>query len=128
MPFVPSTRFVLLAIVPLLFGAVTAVEPRFLWPMLLADLALLLVAALDAVLGRDVLVSIEREPPRIFSVGRANLVRLQLHSSARRPLSVQVNDDVAPGLVVEGLPKTVVLGPSAHASLTYHVRPSRRGL
>jgi uncharacterized protein (DUF58 family) len=109
MPFIPTTRFVLLAIVPLLFGAVTAVEPRFVWPMLLVDLGLLLVAALDAFWGRAVVVQIEREPPRIFSVGRANLVRLHLHTSAQRPLQVQVNDDVAQGLIVEGLPKTVVL-------------------
>ncbi|MBN2573888.1 MAG: DUF58 domain-containing protein [Deltaproteobacteria bacterium] len=166
MPFVPSTRFVLLAVAPLVLGAVTAIEPSFVLPMLLVDLGIALVALGDAWLGRRVLVGIEREPPRIFSVGRANLVRLHLRSSARRPLPVQVNDDAAPGLAVEGLPKTVVLAgaphpnpvpasgergksiasprvrgeadarsaagegtPSVrHALVTYHVRPSRRGL
>ncbi|HEY5284169.1 MAG TPA: DUF58 domain-containing protein, partial [Polyangia bacterium] len=107
MPFVPSTRLVLLALVPLLLGAVTALEPSFLWPMLLADLGIVVVAAVDAWLGRRVLARVEREPPRIFSVGRANMVRLNVHSTARRPLSVAVNDDCAAGLVVEGLPKTV---------------------
>ena len=155
MPFVPSTRLVLLAVVPLLLGVVAAVEPRFVWPMLLVDLGIALLAAGDAFLGRRVLVRAEREPPRIFSVGRANLVRLHLYSSARRPLAVQVNDDVAPGLVIEGLPKIVPVaaaprpnplpagrgegdarsaageGESAsvcHALVTYHIRPSRRGL
>jgi uncharacterized protein (DUF58 family) len=128
MPFVPSTRLVLLAVVPLLLGAVTAVEPGFLWPMLLVDLGIGLLAAGDALLGRRVLVRAEREPPRIFSVGRANLVRLHLHSSARRALAVRVNDDVAPGLVIEGLPQTANVAASGHALVTYHVRPSRRGL
>jgi len=45
MPFVPSQRLVLLAVLPLLLGAVSALEPSFVWPMLLADLALALVAA-----------------------------------------------------------------------------------
>jgi uncharacterized protein (DUF58 family) len=128
MPFVPSTRFVLLAVAPLLFGVVTALEPRFALPMLLVDLAIALLAAADAWFGRRVLVRVEREPPRIFSVGRANLVRLHLHSQARRPLQVQVNDDAAPELAVEGLPKAVQAPGPGHALVTYHVRPSRRGL
>jgi uncharacterized protein (DUF58 family) len=128
MPFVPSTRFVLLAIAPLLLGAVTALEPSVLLPMLLADLGLALLVAGDVWLGRRVLVRVEREPPRIFSVGRLNLVRLHLHSSARRALRVQVNDDAADGLAIEGLPKTVPLAAGAHALVTYHVRPSRRGM
>ena len=128
MPWVPSPRFVLLAVLPLLLGAVTALEPSFVWPMLLADLALLLLAAGDALAGRRVLVQVEREPPRIFSVGRANLVRLHLQASARRPLPVRVTDDAAPELRVEGLPKTVVLPVAGNTLLTYHVRPTRRGL
>ena len=87
MPFVPSIRFVLLALVPLLFGAVSALEPESIWPMLIADAALAALAALDAFLGRPVLVRAEREPPRIFSVGRANLVRLRLTSRSRAPAS-----------------------------------------
>ena len=97
MPFVPSHRLVLLAVVPLVLGAVTALEPSLVWPMLLADLAVVLVAAVDAWLGRRVLVRVEREPPRIFSVGRLNLVRMHVYSSARRALAVQVNDDSADG-------------------------------
>jgi uncharacterized protein (DUF58 family) len=128
MPFVPSQRLVLLAVLPLLLGAVSALEPSFVWPMLLADLAVVLVAGVDAWLGRRVLVRIEREPPRIFSVGRLNLVRMHVYSSARRPLAVQVNDDGADGLSIDGLPKTVQVPATGHALVTYHVKPSRRGL
>ncbi len=128
MPFVPSARLALLAVVPLLFGVVTALEPALVWPMLVADLALLLLAGADAWLGRRVLAGARREPPRIFSVGRANLVRLHVTSTAKRPLAVEVTDDCATGLPSEGLPTTVVVPSTGHALVTYHVRPSRRGL
>jgi uncharacterized protein (DUF58 family) len=128
MPFIPSTRLVLMAALPLLLGAVTAVEPGFVWPMLLVDLGIVLLAVADAFLGRHVLLRIEREPPRIFSVGRANLVRLHVYASGRRGLDVQVTDDAGPGLAIAGLPKTVPMPAAGHALVTYHVRPQRRGL
>jgi uncharacterized protein (DUF58 family) len=128
MPFIPTSRLVLLALVPVLLGSVTALEPSLLWAMLLTDVAALLLVAVDAWLGRRVLVRVEREPPRIFSVGRANLVRLHVRATARLPLRVLVTDDGAPELVVEGLPTQVVVPETGHAQVTYHVRPSRRGL
>jgi len=128
MPFVPSVRLALLAVVPLLFGVVTALEPALVWPMLVADLVLLVFAATDAWLGRRVLVEVNREPPRIFSVGRANQVRLHLTSLARRPLRVRVNEDMAAELVSEGLPINALIPSTGHVGVTYHVRPARRGL
>ena len=115
MPFVPTTRLVLLALAPLLLGAVTALDPGFVWPMLLLDLGVAMFAAVDAWLGRRAILRVEREPPRIFSVGRPNLVRLHLYSRCRRPLAVQVNDDADATLTLEGLPKTVQV-PAAPAA------------
>jgi uncharacterized protein (DUF58 family) len=57
-----------------------------------------------------------------------NLVRMNLTSSAQKPMAVQVNDDGAEGLAMEGLPKTVQVPATGHVLVTYHVRPSRRGL
>ena len=128
MPFVPSTRLALLAVVPFLLGAVAALETSLVWPMLVADGVVVAIAAFDAWLGRRILVRAEREPPRIFSVGRANQVRLHLYSTALRPLAVQVNDDCATGLVADGLPATVVVPATGHALVTYHIKPTRRGL
>ena len=126
MPFVPSTRLVLLAVLPLLLGAVTALEPGLLWPMLLCDLALVVLAATDAWLGRRVVARVEREPPRIFSVGRANAVRLHVYSTAGRRL--WLNDDCASQLPSTGLPMCVEIPATGHSTVTYHVTPSRRGL
>jgi uncharacterized protein (DUF58 family) len=128
MPFVPSIRLVLLAVLPFLFGAVTALEPALVWPMLGADVLLLLLAATDAWLGRRAIAHVVREPPRIFSVGRANPVRLRVTSTAKRPLAVLVADDAAAELVLEGLPTTLKVPSTGHAQVTYHVRPRRRGL
>jgi uncharacterized protein (DUF58 family) len=128
MPFVPSARLAMLAVVPLLFGALTALEPWFAWPMLIADSALFLLAAADAWLGRRVIAEVKREPPRIFSVGRANPVRLQITTTARRPLVVQVNDDAVAALAIDDLPARVPVPATGHATVTYHVRPRARGL
>lgn len=128
MPFVPSTRLVLIAVLPFVFGMATALESAFVWPMLIADLAVIVLAATDAWLGRRTVIHVEREVPRIFSVGRANLVRLRVSSSASRSLDVQITDDLAAGLSAEGMPAKVRLAARAHDSLSYHVRPGRRGL
>jgi uncharacterized protein (DUF58 family) len=128
MPFVPTPRLALLALVPVLLGAVSALEAGFVWPMLLLDLGIVVLATADAWFGRRVLVKIEREPPRICSVGRANLVKVVISSVARRPLAVQVIDDCDPWLAIEGLPKTALVPAAGHAQITYHVRPGRRGL
>ena len=126
MSFVPAPRLVLLALVPLLLGAVTALEPSLVWPMLVSDLGLVALAAVDAWLGRRVLARIEREPPRIFSVGRANIVRLHLTSTPGR--RVWVNDDCPSDLPSSGLPLNVEVPATGHTTVTYHVTPGRRGL
>lgn len=128
MPFLPSSRLALLAVVPLLFGTVAAVEGALVWPALAADLLLLVLTAVDAWLGRRRVVQVERQSPRIFSVGRANPVKLRVVSQARRPLSVRLTEDCGAAWVGEGLPVTVQLAAGGYSEVTYHVRPQRRGL
>jgi uncharacterized protein (DUF58 family) len=124
---VPSRRLVGLGAVTLLLAFAVFADRR-LWPALLwADLGLLLVAAVDALLGRRVLVDIERRPPGTFSIGRANPVELSVHSRARRPLALQIVDDLFPSARSDELPLSVTLPPGASATLRYRVRPSQRG-
>jgi uncharacterized protein (DUF58 family) len=124
---IPALPLVLLTLVPLALSLLVVFEPALTRVVLVADAAWALVAALDAVLGRRALVSVVREPPEVFSVGRANAVRLRIRSRSRRALTVQVMDDVPPDVTAIGLPATVQLPPGGRADLTYHVRPSRRG-
>ena len=127
MPFVPTARLCLLAWCRWGWAWRWWPSPGCWLPLLAVDLLIALVAGLDALLGRRRLVTIEREPPRVLSVGRPNPVRLHLRSLAPRPLRVSVTDDRSPELEALELPLQVTLPPGGQASLVYHVRPSRRG-
>jgi uncharacterized protein (DUF58 family) len=127
MPFVPTARLCLLALVPFGLGIGMVGTQALLLPMLAADLVVVLLAALDALLASGRLVTVEREPPRVLSVGRANPVRLTLRSTAGRPLQVSVTDDHSDGLGSDELPARVTVPARGRASLVYHVRPTRRG-
>ncbi len=127
MPLTPTARLCLLALAPLGLGIAMVITPAAFGPLLAVDLLLVLVAALDALLARGRLLRVEREPARIFSVGRPNLVRLQLRSRARRPLEVWVTDDRSAELPADDLPARVTIPPGGRATVVYHVRPTRRG-
>jgi uncharacterized protein (DUF58 family) len=128
MPLVPTARLCLLALAPLGLGLAMVFERWLLGPLLAADLALALLALVDAVLARRRLVTVEREPPRVLSVGRPNPVRLHLRSTAGRPLEVTLTDDRSEALVSDELPVRVNVPARGRATVVYHVRPTRRGL
>ena len=128
MAFIPTARLCLLALVPLGLGLATVATPALLGPMLTADAVIVLLAALDAFLGRRALITVEREPPRVLSVGRPNPVRLRLRSRATRALRVTVTDDLSDQLSAPELPLEVTVPALGRAALVYHVRPSRRGM
>jgi uncharacterized protein (DUF58 family) len=128
MPLVPTLRLVLLALVPLGLGAGMVLDQTLLLPMLAVDGALALLAVLDGLLAMGRAVTVEREPPSVLSVGRANPVRLHLLSTSRRRLAVTVTDDRPPEVEALGLPARATLRARGRASLVYHLRPSRRGL
>jgi uncharacterized protein (DUF58 family) len=124
---IPSRRLVLVG--ALTFGLALAVFANHrLWPALVAtDLAIALVAAVDALWARRGFVEVERLPPATFSIGRSNVVELTLTSRARRTLTVAITDDLFPSARAEGLPATLVLPAGASATVRYVVRPTERG-
>lgn len=124
---IPSGRFVLLLIVPVVLGLATIGDRSLLVPMLAADAGILAVAVVDALFARRPLVSVVRESAEVFSIGRPNSVTLHLRSSARRSLSVAVRDDLFPGASTDDFPLEVKLRPRSRATLTYSVEPRRRG-
>jgi uncharacterized protein (DUF58 family) len=127
MPLIPTPRLVLLALAPLALGIAMAFDTTLLVPMLAADGGLVLLALLDAALASGRSVVVAREPPAVLSVGRANAVRLQLRSTARRPLEVTVTDDRPPEVGVADLPARATLAARGRATVTYRLSPSRRG-
>jgi uncharacterized protein (DUF58 family) len=127
MPLIPTPRLVLLALAPLVLGIGMAIDTSFLRPMLAADAGLVLLALLDGLLASGRLVAVTRETPAVLSVGRANRVRLQIRSIARRSLDVSVTDDRPPEVAADNLPARATLAPRGRANLVYHLSPSRRG-
>jgi uncharacterized protein (DUF58 family) len=118
---------VLLALAPLALGIGMAFDASLLAPMLAADGALVLLAVIDGLLAGGRAVAVTREAPAVLSVGRANPIRLQLRSRARRRLAVTITDDRPPNVTVDNLPARATLDARGRASLVYHLHPSRRG-
>ncbi len=124
---IPSRALVLLMAGPLALSLFTVVDQSLVWPMMAADLAILLVALLDVALARRPLVSVQREAPAVFSVGRPNVVTLHVRSNARRRLAIRIHDDLFRDSESPDLPVSTDLAPRGSATLRYHVRPRRRG-
>ena len=124
---IPARPLVLLSLVPLALGALVLVDRSMLWPMLGVDVALVLVALGDLALAWRPLVSVSREAPDVFSLGRPNRVRLSLRSQARRRLSMRVTDDLFDDARAIGLPAELSLPRRGTGSVEYQVEPSRRG-
>jgi uncharacterized protein (DUF58 family) len=127
-PLVPTTRLVLLALAPLALGIAAVIDPAMVVLALAADGALALLALADAALCRRPVVHLERESAPVWSVGRANAVRLHVRSTARRRLAVRVKDDLPADVACADLPAAVAVPAGGRATLTYHARPARRGV
>ena len=96
------------------------------WGLLLA-MALLL--ALDAELARRLpRPLLQRQLSPSLALGRWGEVQLQVSHGGRRPLSLDIIDHVPAGLVCQGLRQRLQLGAGESASLSYRLRPLRRGL
>jgi uncharacterized protein (DUF58 family) len=124
---IPSRSLVLLAIVPLALAVATLADRTLLLPMLAADLGIALLAAFDALLARRPLVTVKRHAPAVFSIGRPNLVTLEVRSSASRRLAVSVADDLFDTAECDDLPVRLDLPARGFATTHYRVRPTRRG-
>ncbi len=125
---IPSRTLVLLLIAPLCFGLAAAADAAFVWPMLALDGAIVAAAGLDAALARRRLVTVSRTvEPGVFSLGRPNVVRLELRSLASRRLRVQVNEDLFEHAQAQGLPLQLELPPRGRVHASYRVVPQRRG-
>ena len=124
---IPSRALVLFSLGPLVLSFATLLDHGLVWAMIAVDIAVLLVAGVDALLARRPLVSVARFAPSVLSVGRPNVVRLELRSAARRRLDVRVTDDLWDSATCDELPLTVRLEPRGHAETRYRVVPHRRG-
>lgn len=124
---IPSARLCLLALAPVLFALGAVVDATLLWPMLALDGVIAVVAIADALLGLGQKVGAQRSRVGVLSIGRDNPVTIELTSRLRRRTTVLLNDDLPVELTATELPARVALAPRGRATVTYYVRPSRRG-
>jgi uncharacterized protein (DUF58 family) len=124
---VPTRAFVWLSVVPLVLGALAALQPSLVKSVALLDGALVACAALDALFCLRKQLEVRRVAPDVLSLKRRNAVRLELDSKATRRLHVQVLDDLFDGAVARDLPAAGEIPARGQLTLTYHVEPSVRG-
>lgn len=124
---IPSGRLwlilCLLALPTIAAGFITGLGPL----IVLLDVALLLVAALDFVLARRAPVKLWRELPVRLQVGVSNPVTLHLVNTARRALRLDVRDDSPQEFESKPAVLSLTVSASSRATLHYTTTPTKRG-
>lgn len=93
-----------------------------------AMLALLLLAGLDAMLGRRLpALRVERLTAGVWAVDSWNSITLKLHNQDSRRLQLQLIDDYPSRWQLEGLPHSALLEAGAWLAISYRLRPAQRG-
>lgn len=127
MPLVPTPRLVVLAFVAAALATAAGFVEALRVPLVVLDVVLItaVLADLVSVLGRR--VDVERTVAAIFSVGRGNLVSLELKNRSDRALELLVSDDPVGDATTEGLPARLELAPNREGTVRYELSPTRRG-
>ncbi len=99
-----------------------------LWSLvLLLDGALISLAIADFALARRAPIKLWRELPTRLQVGVANKIQLELVNPGKRPLLLQVKDDVAPEFTVEPALLGLTVAAQSRARVPYRATPNKRG-
>ncbi len=95
--------------------------------VLLADVVLLSVAALDAVLARRVELKAWRELPTRLQVGVASPVAVHVVNPSRATVHVDVRDDAPDGFETRPAILSLSVSPQSRARVHYTTTPPKRG-
>jgi uncharacterized protein (DUF58 family) len=95
--------------------------------MLVADAGLLLIAVVDALASSSKLLTVSRQTPEVFSIGRQNPVTVELRSRTRRRLHVQLTCELFEHASADELPIRFTLRGRARNVVRFRVVPRRRG-
>jgi uncharacterized protein (DUF58 family) len=123
----PTRRFAFFAFVAALLAVVAGYAAPLRPAMLVLDAVLLLGMVVDALFALGRRLDVDRQAAAIFSVGRANVVTLQLRNRSGRSLRGLVADDPLEACTAANNPAAFDLAPHGTASLRYEVTPLRRG-
>ncbi|WLT37616.1 hypothetical protein NON20_17880 [Synechocystis sp. B12] len=100
--------------------------PRAVGALVLADLLLLLLTAIDYVRGKKQKITVQRQPLGPLSIGRENPVTITLENSGLTAIAKIKDDYPALFLATDEL-KTAQILPQGITQLSYQVQPRQRG-
>ena len=99
-----------------------------LWSLiLLLDLALLSLAAVDFLIARRAPLKVWRVLPNRLQVGVANKIEIEAVNAGGRPLLLQIKDDVAPEFTIEPQSLNLQVSAQSRARMPYRATPGKRG-
>lgn len=124
---VPTRRFAFFAFVATAIAVAAGYAPSLRLPMLLVDGVLVLGLLVDALLSLGRRVEVDRQAAAIFSVGRPNVITLNLRNRSPRALRGVAADDPLEACEASGNPCPFALEGHGTTSVRYEVVPSRRG-
>ncbi len=124
---IPNRGLVWLAIVPLVLAVMVPFDESMLWPMLAADAGMFLLAVADALMTPRKVVTISRRSPEVFSLGRHNVVTVEVRSQARRRMRVELTCELFDHATAENLPMTLDVPGRGRVVDRFKVIPRRRG-
>jgi len=124
---VPTPRLAWFALLAMVVGTIGGYASSVRPAMLAIDGALLAGLLVDVAFALGRRVDVDRQVAAIFSVGRPNLVTLQLRNRSGRTLRGAIADDPLEACEAEGNPGTFEIGPYGTVTVRYEVTPSRRG-
>jgi uncharacterized protein (DUF58 family) len=124
---IPRYPLAVAAALPVVLALLSLVHPGVLRVAWYVDAAIVVVAVIDALLGRRSVVTVTADAPEVFSLGQPNVVRVLVRSSARRKLRVRLNQGLFRSAECADLPATVVLGARGTALTRWRVVPRARG-
>ncbi|MFN8709816.1 MAG: DUF58 domain-containing protein [Planctomyces sp.] len=125
---IPSRRLIILMAILTLPLMLAGVNRSIADAALLANLVIVLAAIVDLLISpspRD--LEVTRDISEVLSVGTENPATISLHNTASFPLKVTLHDDPGPLCTVDRLPHTVTVMPWKRETVSYSVRPFRRG-
>ncbi len=124
---VPTRRLALFAFLATLLALVAGYAVSLRPALALVDAVLLLGVLVDVAFSSGRRVDIDRQAPVIFSVGRPNLVTVQLRNRSGRALRGTFADDPLEACEAVGNPGTFELPSHGTTGVRYEVVPTRRG-
>lgn len=124
---VPTRRLALFAFLATLLALVAGYAVSLRPALALVDAVLLLGVLVDVAFAAGRRVDADRQASVIFSVGRPNLVTVQLRNRSGRALRGTFADDPLEACDAVGNPGTFELPPHGTAGVRYEIVPTRRG-